>query len=102
MGTAEGPRSEAGEVKCAARAAIRALESAADHRIGFELRRVMKIGEFDAILVLLSLSRPIGDHAQLLCGSCLVNGTPLNATVKAVLKATNRLFEVPTLYACGN
>ena len=93
VGTAEGPRTEAGELECAARAAIRALESAAGHRVGFELRRVMKIGEFNAILVVLSLLSPVGDHAQLLCGSCLVNGTPLNAAVKAVLKATNRLFE---------
>ena len=93
VGTAECPRSEPGEVECAAKAAIRALESAADHRVRFELRRVMKIGEFDAILALLSLSSPVGDHVQLLCGSCLVNGTPLNATVKAVLKASNCLFE---------
>ncbi len=98
VGTAEGPGAEAGELECAARAAIRALESAAGHRVGFELDRVSNVGEFDTVLAHLSVSSPAGDHAQQLCGSCSVNGTPLNAAVKAVLKATNRLFETDFIY----
>ncbi len=97
-GTAEGPRADAGELECAARAALRALESAAGHRVVFRLGLVSKIGEFDTVLVHLSLLSPAGGHGQLLCGSCLVNGTPLNAAVKAVLKATNRLFETDFIY----
>ncbi len=98
VGTAEGLGAEAGELECAARAALRALETAAGHRVVFGLNLVSKIGEFDTVLVHLSLSKPAGDHAPLLCGSCLVHGTPLNAAVKAVLKATNRLFETDFIY----
>ncbi len=98
VGTAEGPGAEAGELNCAARAALRALETAAGHRVGFRLDLVSKIGEFDTVLVHLSLSSPTGDQAPLLCGSCLVKGTPLNAAVKAVLKATNRLFETDFIF----
>ncbi len=96
VGTAEGP--EAGQLECAARAAICALQSVAGHRVGFQLYRVSKVGEFDTVLAHVSVSRPAGDHAQLLCGSCSVNGRPLNAAVKAVLKATNRLFETDFMH----
>ncbi len=97
-GTAEGQGAESGELECAARAALRALESAAGHRVAFRLNLVSKIGEFDTVLVHLSLLSPTGGHGQLLCGSCLVHGTPLNAAVKAVLKATNRLFETEFMF----
>ncbi len=93
FGTWKGEDSEKGQLECTAKATIRALESVAEHRVAFQLEQVSRISDLDTVLVHLSIANPAGDHVQLLCGSCLVKGTPLNAAVKAVLNATNRLFE---------
>ena len=102
VGKAEGPSSRAGLFECAARATIRALESAthptvlesaADKRVGFELRDVIELGELGSVLILLSVSEAGGDRAWKLCGACSVDDGPERAAVKAVLKAANRLFE---------
>ena len=107
VGKAEGPSSRAGLFECAARATIRALESAthptvlksaADKRVGFELRDVIELGELGSVLILLSVSEAAGDRAWKLCGACLVDDEPERAAVKAVLKATNRLFENNFVY----
>ena len=107
VGNAEGPSSREGLFKCAARATIRALESAthpavpesaADKSVGFELLDVIELGELGSVLILLSASEPGGDRAWKLCGACFVDDEPERAAVKAVLKATNRLFERDFLY----
>lgn len=107
VGKAQGSNSRAGVFDCAARATIRALESAAhptvlksaaDKRVGFELHDVIEVGELGSVLVLLSASPPGRDRAWKLCGACLVDNEPERAAVKAVLKATNRLFESDFVY----
>ncbi len=107
VGKAEGPSSREGLFKCAASATIRALESAthptvvesaADKRVGFELLDVIELGELGSVLILLSASEPEGDRAWKLCGACFVDDEPERAAVKAVLKATNRLFEKDFVY----
>ena len=98
FGTCKGEDSPTGQLACTAKATICALERAADHRVGFELERIREIGEDDTVLAHLSISQPAGDHVQELCGACLVNGEPLDAAAKAVLKATNRLFEAEFIF----
>ncbi len=98
FGTFRGEDSDTGRLECTAKATIRALESVAEHRVAFQLEQVSRISDLDTVLVHLSIASPAGDHVQLLCGSCLVNGDPLHAAARAVLKATNRLFEVDFMY----
>ena len=92
-GTCEGEKSPPAQLESAARAALRALEAAAEGRVAFTLRRVADLSALNTVLVHVSLSRPVGDHTLLLNGAGFVNGQPLQAAVKATLQATNRLFE---------
>ncbi len=98
FGASEGEDSDTGQLGSTAEAAIRALEQAADHRVAFELERVQQVSESNTVLAYLSISKPAAEHIRLLCGSCVTNGKPLHAAVKAVLNATNRLFESDFLY----
>ncbi len=98
FGASEGEDSATGQLGSTAEAAIRALERAADHRVEFELERVRQVSESNTVLAHLSILKPAGDHIRLLCGACLTNGKPLHAAVKAVLNATNRLFESDFIY----
>ncbi len=98
FGASEGDDSATGLLGSTAKATIRALEQAADHRVEFELEQVQQVSEFDAVLAQVSISKPAGEHLRRLCGSCLTNGQPLHAAVKAVLNATNRLFERDFIY----
>ncbi len=98
FGTWKGEDSATGQLECAAKATIRALEAVTEHRVEFQLEEISRISDLDTVLVHLSVANPAGDHAQLLCGSCLVNGDPLHAAARAVLKATNRLFEIDFIY----
>ncbi len=102
VGTAEGLSTKAELLKCSAQATIRALEAAADasvfelaagQGVGFELVEITELAKSVAVLVRLSVSEPAGGHVWKLCGTCFLDDEPLNAAVKAVLKATNRLFE---------
>ncbi len=102
VGTAEGPSTRAGLFECGAQATIRALEAAADpsvfepaagQAIGFELLEIIELAKSVAVLVRLSVSEPAGGRVWKLSGTCLVGDEPQRAAVKAVLKATNRLFE---------
>lgn len=97
-GTCEGENSPTPQVKCAAKATLRALEAVADGRIAFALQRAVEMSELNTVLVHLSISRPTGDHVLLLNGSGFVNGQPLDAAVKATLHATNRVFETGFIF----
>ncbi len=93
VGKAEGQGSKVALLECAARAAMRALQSAADQRVEFELLEIIELADSDSVTVLLSLSKLGGDRVWKFCGTCLADDEPWRAAVKAVLKATNRLFE---------
>ncbi len=102
VGTAEGLSTRAELLECSAQAAIRALESAADPnvfesaagpRVGFELVEITELAKSEALLVRLSVFEPAGGHVWKLCGTCFLDDEPPRAAVKAVLNATNRLFE---------
>ena len=97
-GTCETEKSQTPRVKSAARAALRALEAAADGRVTFTLWRVAEISELNTVLVHLSISSPAGDNVLLLNGAGFVNGQPLHAAVKATLQATNRVLETGFIF----
>lgn len=93
FGTCRGGGSDAGQLSCSATAAVTALEAAADHRVAFSLKWVTEVSEMNAVMVHLTAVLPEGGGRLELSGSSLVDGQPPNAAVKAVLSATNRLFE---------
>ncbi len=92
VGSAEGPSSPQGELRCAAEATARALERAAQDRVTLEVHAVKAIETFDAIIVVVRLQSEVGDLAERLVGSCLIKQHPNRGAVLAVLNATNRLL----------
>ncbi len=92
-GTAEGMGSQAGELRCAARAATEALVKAVDRRLVFELLGVKAVRAFDATVVIVSLSCHNGEPATRLVGSCLAEDDRHHrCAALAVLSATTRLL----------
>ena len=94
VGTAEGPDSPTGQLRCAAEATARALELAVYNKIKLEVLGVKGIEAFDAILVVVSLSSRLHDEGRRLVGSCLTEGNASRGAALAVLSATNRLMSV--------
>ncbi len=92
VGEAEGVISQAGELRCAAQAAVRALERAAQPDLAFEVLGVKAVRAFDATVVIVSLSARSTDTVSRLVGSNLTQGDPGRGAALAVLNATNRLL----------
>lgn len=93
FGTRAGEDSPSGQLECAAQATLRALESAAEHQGGFDLQLIESMSQVNAVVVQVAFSEPAGRQTLQLCGSSFVKDMPLHAAVRAVLQATNRLFE---------
>ncbi len=91
-GTAEGLGTQAAELRCAAQAAVEALQQAVGTRMTFELLGVKAVKAFDATVVIVSLSCRNGDPPSRLVGSCLAVDDVHRGAVLAVLNATNRLL----------
>lgn len=91
-GTAEGLGSPAGGLRCAAEAAVAALQQAVGTRIRFELLGVKAVKAFDATVVIVSLSCHTATPPSRVVGSCLANEDVHRGAVLAVLNATNRLM----------
>jgi hypothetical protein len=89
-GEARGLASQAGEMRCAAQATLKALASAVQDP-AFELVGVKAIRAFDATVVIASLSVPGGEGPRIV-GSCLTESDPPRGAALAVLNATNRLL----------
>ncbi len=92
IGSAEGPSSPEGELRCAAEATARALERAAQDRVTLEVHAVKAIETFDAVIVVVRLQSEVGDLRERLVGSCRIKQHPTRGAVRAVLNATNRLL----------
>jgi hypothetical protein len=92
IGEAEGVISQAGELRCAAQAAVRALERAAQPELAFEVLGVKAVRAFDATVVIVSLSARSADALSRLVGSNLTQADPARGAAVAVLNATNRLL----------
>ena len=99
VGSYEGDDTSGRRLECAAKATLQALESAAQHRVEFHLDLVRSLDSPHCVLVILSVIKPVGERKMQLCGTCLVDaGDPLHAATKAVLQATNRLFETDFIF----
>ncbi len=91
-GSAEGLGSQTGELRCAAQAAVEALEQAVKDQIRLELLGVKAVRAFDATVVIVSLACHDGVPARRVVGSYLSEDALPRGAALAVLNATNRLM----------
>lgn len=91
-GESEGVTSQAGELRCAALAAVQALVRAVEPALELELMGVKAIRAFDATVVIVSLSAREAGRTARLVGSYLTETDPPRGAALAVLNATNRLL----------
>jgi hypothetical protein len=91
-GESEGIISQAGELRCGAAAAVRALERAVQPEMGFELLGVKAVRAFDAMVVIVSLSARQQSRASSLVGAYLTQHDLPRGAALAVLNATNRIL----------
>ena len=92
VGRAEGQSSPMGDLRIAADAALRALESFSDHALEFELVGIKLLRAFDANIVIASIGVKRGDGPRRLLGCYLAERDPVRGSVVAVLNATNRVL----------
>src|SRR6185436_20985718 len=77
IGSAEELGSQAGELRCAAQAALGAIERAMAAQVNFELLGVKAVRAFDSTVVIVSLtSREQQKHASRLVGSYITDDVP--------------------------
>jgi hypothetical protein len=91
-GDADGMTSQAGELRCAATAAVHALEQATARATTFELLGVKAVRAFDATVVIVSLAVRDPGRGLRLVGSFLTDTDPPRGAALAVLNATNRVM----------
>ena len=94
IGTAEELGSQAGELRCAAQAAVGAIERAVGEatKVRFELLGVKSVRAFDATVVIVSLTSREDSRASRLVGSYITDDFSARGAALAVLNATNRLL----------
>ncbi len=92
QGTAEGLGSPTGELRCAAEAAVQALQQAVEEKVRLELLGVKAVRAFDSMVVIVSLSCHDGTPAKRVVGSYLTERELPRGAALAVLNATNRLL----------
>ena len=92
VGRAEGQTSELGDLRIAAEAALRALESFSDQALVFELIGVKLLRAFDANVVIVSVGVKRGEGPGKLLGCYLAERDIPRGAVLAVLNATNRVL----------
>ena len=91
-GTASGQSSPMGDLRIAAEAGLRALETFTEGQLQLELIGITAMRAFDANLVIVSVGVLKGDGPRKLLGCYLAERDPIRASVIAVLNATNRLL----------
>jgi hypothetical protein len=91
-GKASGASSPMGDLRFAADAALRAIESFSDRALQFELVGVKLLRAFDASVVIVSILVKRGDGPHKLLGAYLAETDPIRGAVVAVLNATNRVL----------
>jgi hypothetical protein len=92
VGVAEGLGSQTGALRCAAEAAVQAIEASISQRVNFELLGVKALRAFDATVVIVSLSTQHEGAARRVVGSYLTEGGLERGSALAVLNATNRML----------
>ena len=91
-GTAEGLASDAGEMRCAAEATLKAIEASARGSITFELLGVKAVRAFDTIVLIVSVVSRGSGQTHRLVGSFLADQQHTRGAALAVLNATNRVM----------
>ena len=91
-GTASGQSSPMGDLRIAAEASLRALETFTEGALKLELIGIKAMRAFDANIVIVSVGVIRGDGPNKLLGCYLAERDPIRASVIAVLNATNRLL----------
>lgn len=92
VGESEGVTSQAGELRCAATAAVEALDRVTQPALNFELLGVKSVRAFDATVLIVSLSAREAADARRLVGSFLTDADAPRGAALAVLNATNRIL----------
>ncbi|MBI4421394.1 MAG: hypothetical protein HY560_11270 [Gemmatimonadetes bacterium] len=92
IGSAEEIGSQAGELRCAAQAALDAIEHAVEAHVQFELLGVKAVRAFDATVLIVSLSSRDEARASRLVGSYITDEFSARGAALAVLNATNRVL----------
>jgi len=92
IGESEGVNSQAGELRCSANAAVRALERASQPKVAFEVLGVKAVRAFDAMVIIVSLSARAAETVSRLVGSYLTEQDAPRGAALAVLNATNRIL----------
>jgi hypothetical protein len=91
-GESEGLASQAGELRTAAEACVRALTEAVQGGMGFELLGVKAVRAFDATVVIVSLAVQGEGSGHRVVGSYLTENDTARGAALAVLNATNRIL----------
>jgi hypothetical protein len=91
-GVAEGLASDAGGIRCAAEATLRAIEASAAGAITFELLGVKAVRAFDTIVLIVSVVSRESGQTHRLVGSFLAEQEHTRGAALAVLNATNRVM----------
>jgi hypothetical protein len=91
-GRSEGQSSPLGDLRIAAEAAMRALESFSKGELSFELIGVKMVRAFDANLIIVSVSMRGTPTPTRLLGCYLAEGDIARGAATAVLNATNRVL----------
>jgi hypothetical protein len=91
-GVAEGLASDAGEMRCAAEATLRAIERSAADIVSFELLGVKAVRAFDTIVLIVSVALRESGESRRLVGSFLADQDHTRGAALAILNATNRVM----------
>ncbi len=92
IGSAEELGSQAGELRCAAQAALAAIERAVESQVSFELLGVKAVRAFDATVVIVSLTSRQDSRPSRLVGSFITDDLSARGAALAVMNATNRVL----------
>ena len=91
VGKAESAWSPVGELRCAAEAALKALERSFGVAEGtFTMLDIKTVESFDCPAVIVAIAAVHGNVSQRLVGFCEVQEDPKLAAAKAALNGTNR------------
>jgi hypothetical protein len=91
-GESEGLGSQAGELRTAAEACVRALTEAVQGGLKFELLGVKAVRAFDATVIIVSLAVQGDGSGHRVVGSYLTENDTARGSALAVLNATNRIL----------
>src|SRR5688572_21812318 len=91
VGRTEGQSSPIGDLRLGAEAAMQAVESFAQGRLGLELMGIKLVRAFDANVVVVSCTQRSSRGTRLV-GCYLADRDPVRGSALAVLNATNRIM----------